>query len=92
MELGESPEEAALRELREETGLTGEIKQLLGVAGNESLLYGTVLIVGYLVTTYSGKIAAGDDASEVAFFKPEAIPEMAFKSHEKFIRDALEYL
>ncbi|MGD2269921.1 MAG: NUDIX hydrolase [Desulfobacterales bacterium] len=85
IELGETPDQAALRELKEETGLTGEIKSLLGVAANPSDLYHTVLMVGYLVDRYTGDLRPGDDASEVAYFKVERIPEIAFESHKKFI-------
>jgi mutator protein MutT len=86
IELGETPEQAALRELKEETGLTGEIKSLLGVAANPSDLYHTVLMVGYLVDRYTGNLRPGDDASEVAYFSVGRIPEIAFESHKKFIR------
>ncbi len=86
MELGEVPETAALRELKEETGLDGHIKMLLGVSSNPSLLYHTVLMVGYLVKTYTGTPIAGDDADDVAFFHYDELPEIAFESHMKFIK------
>ncbi len=63
MELGETPEEAALRELKEETNLIGHIRMLLGVTSNHSDKYNTVLMVGYLVESYIGTPKAGDDAS-----------------------------
>ena len=87
IELGESPESAALRELYEETGLTGSIHKLLGVTTNPSRLYVSVLLVGYWVTAYSGNLIAGDDASDAAYFSPESLPEIAFDSHVKFIRE-----
>ena len=86
MELGEMPEQSALRELKEETGLSGQIEMLLGVTSNPSNQYFTVLLVGYLVKNYSGKLIAGDDASEVAYFTYNNLPEIAFESHLKFIR------
>jgi len=86
MELGESPEKAALRELKEETGLSGRIEMLLGVSSNPSSLYHTVLIVGYLVRHYSGTLIAGDDADDTARFHYAELPEIAFESHERFIR------
>jgi ADP-ribose pyrophosphatase YjhB (NUDIX family) len=85
MELGESPEEAALRELFEETGLAGSIGRLLGVIANTSTQYHTVLMVGYLVSGYSGTLLAGDDAEEVEWFDACGIPEVAFESHSRFI-------
>ena len=86
MELGETPERAALRELNEETGLSGKIEMLLGVTSNQSDLYDTVLMIGYLVKNYTGTLKAGDDASDAACFHPDQLPEIAFKSHSRFIR------
>ncbi len=88
IELGEQPEEAALRELQEETGLRGHIDRLLGVRSNPSRLYHTVLLVGYLVTRYEGIPVPGDDASEIGFFDHAALPEIAFDNHVRFIEDA----
>ena len=86
MELGEMPEEAALRELQEETGLKGRIEMLLGVTSSPSDAYDTVLMIGYLVKDYTGTPMPGDDASEVAYFHPTQLPPVAFQSHRKFIQ------
>ena len=86
MEMGEGPEQAALRELHEETGLCGTIERLLGVTTNPSPQYGTVLIVGYLVRSVSGILQPGDDASAADYFPIERLPEIAFSSHRHFIR------
>lgn len=86
MELGETPEKAALRELKEETGLAGRIDMLLGVSANPSAQYHTVLMVGYLVKSYSGNLIAGDDANDAAYFHYNDLPEIAFESHASFIR------
>jgi ADP-ribose pyrophosphatase YjhB (NUDIX family) len=86
MELGETPEGSALRELNEETGLSGKVEMLLGVTSSHSELYDTVLMVGYLVKSYNGTLKAGDDASDAAYFYPDQLPEIAFKSHQRFIR------
>ncbi len=85
MELDETPEEAALRELKEETGLTGTIDRLLGVTANPSPLYRSVLMVGYLVIQYKGVPVAGDDAVDIAFFDRRDLPEIAFESHHRFV-------
>ena len=86
MELGESPEKAALRELKEETGLSGRIEMLLGVSSNPSALYHTVLMVGYLIRQYTGTLIAGDDAEDAGYYHYDELPEIAFDSHERFIR------
>jgi len=86
MELGETPEKAALRELKEESGLSGQIDMLLGVSSNSSAQYHTVLMVGFLVKSYTGTLVAGDDADDAASFYYDELPEIAFESHAKFIR------
>ncbi len=86
MELSESPEKAALRELKEETGLSGRIEMLLGVSSNPSAMYNTVLMVGYLVRHYTGTLIAGDDANDAIYFRYAGLPEIAFESHARFIR------
>ena len=86
IELGEKPEEGALRELEEETGLKGKIGMLLGVTSSPSPQYDTVLMVGYLVKNYSGLLNAGYDAAEAGWFHYKDLPEIAFQSHLQFIR------
>jgi len=86
MELGETPEKSALRELKEETGLSGQINMLLGVSSNPSAQYHTVLMIGFLVKSYTGNLVAGDDAEDAASFYYDELPEIAFESHAKFIR------
>ena len=85
MELGESPEETALRELKEETALNGESTKLFQVAANHSDQYHTVIIICYLVKKFSGVPQAGDDASQVKWWSREELPEIAFSSHDQFI-------
>ena len=86
IEIDESPENAALRELKEETGVTGKIDRLLGVTSSFSAQYYSVLVVGYLVTSSTGTLQAGDDASEVAYFHRDELPAIPFESHRQFIR------
>ena len=86
IELGETPEQGALRELKEETCLSGKIEMLLGVTTNISPKYHSVLMVGYLVKNYNGILKPGDDASDAAYFNFNDLPEIAFESHMSFIR------
>jgi 8-oxo-dGTP diphosphatase len=81
MELGESSEEAAVRECHEETGLLVRAEHLLGVYSfGEG--QGTGLLIVYAATALGGELAAADDATEVGLFPPDALPSpMAFRSH-----------
>lgn len=86
MELSETPEQGALRELHEETGLIGKIDMLLGVATHPSDNYGTIFMTGFLVKVFEGNIIAGDDADDVQWFDYKNLPEIAFTSHKNFIK------
>jgi ADP-ribose pyrophosphatase YjhB (NUDIX family) len=90
MELGETPEQAALRELREETGIQSRIERLLGVCSDKSPQYDTVLMVGYFAGHTNDPPSPGDDAEEVRWFAFTDIPPIAFSSHTFFIEKALK--
>ena len=87
IEMGESPKSGALRELKEETNLEGEIHQLLGAIQAHSPIYGSLVMVGYHVRQYQGVLKAGDDAEKAAFFAVTDLPPVAFKSHRHFVRE-----
>ncbi len=89
MELGESPEAAALRELAEETGLRGVIDGLLGVVSTPNAAYDTVLMLGYRVRRFEGNPRPDDDADAIEWFDPARLPPIAFDSHLRFIGQAL---
>ena len=88
MQPGESPERAALRDLKEISGLKAKIELLLGVTTHpgEAVDTDTILMIGYLVTRTAGEPNPGDDASELAWFPPAGLPPLAFPSHRHFIR------
>ena len=75
IESGETPEEACLRELKEETGISGEIVKLVGVVRQEDEeIYGDMLIVKYLVKVNRGKLTPGDEVEGVRFFDIAELP------------------
>jgi ADP-ribose pyrophosphatase YjhB (NUDIX family) len=85
LELGETPERGALRELAEETGLKGEIESLLGVRTTPSVLYQSILMVAFSISEFQGQAVAGDDADEAHWFSYKDLPPIAFDSHRFFI-------
>ena len=69
IEVGETPEEACLRELKEETGVSGQIVRLLGVNRLEDKeVYGDMLMVRYLVNAGDEEITPGDEVEDARFF------------------------
>ena len=89
-ECGESIEEAALRELREESGVEGRILGLLDVCSDQTGTYGEVVVVTFRAEKVGGLEAAGDDACEVGYFplRPHQ-PQLAFSSQEKALKKFL---
>ncbi len=87
-ETGEAPEQCMLRELREETGLSGEIAERASLEMGLNPWAGEVLVVGYHVRVIDGELKAGDDASAASYFPLAGLPELAFRSHARIIEKA----
>lgn len=85
IEMGESMEEAAVRELAEETGLQGRVRSFVGCFYQTSRTYGGVIIFGYRVQITAGQACAADDMESVTYFPLDALPPVAFDSHRKLI-------
>jgi 8-oxo-dGTP diphosphatase len=81
LEVGELVREAAMREAREETGLTVEPGELLGVYDrvlrdvDRRVQYHYVLI-DFLCRRVAGDIAADSDAAEVRWFTRDELPAL----------------
>ena len=90
MEIEESPIEAALRELTEETGLKGKSKKLIGAYPNNSEIHGYLVTIIYEVEILGGKLCSGDDAEEAEFFAVNQIPPLAFQSHQEALGEVLK--
>jgi len=79
LEVGELVREAAIREAREETGLTVEPGELLGVYdrvlrdADKRVQYHYVLI-DFLCRRVAGELAAASDAAEVRWFTRDELP------------------
>ncbi len=92
VEYGEKTEEAVLRELKEETGMKGRIKRLVGVFSDPKRdPRGHVVSIAYLVEPVSEGITAGDDAAECEWIGIKDIKELAF-DHREIIKNALEMI
>lgn len=82
VEADESPEQAAVRETAEETGLRVRIRSLQSVYGSCNPEQSCVVLIVCRVDFLDSTLAAGDDAQEVRFFPLEELPEnIAFSNH-----------
>jgi ADP-ribose pyrophosphatase YjhB (NUDIX family) len=82
-ETGEEIRDAALRELREETGIKGTIKRLIDVDTIDNYFYGSMAIITYEAEATGGKLSPGDDASDARYFPLTDLPPLAWSSNRK---------
>ena len=84
IELQETPEDAARRELKEETNLNGEVVKLLGHCSHFNSVFGDILLIGMEVEIKNwDNLIPGDDAAEAGFFNIKNCPKLAFECHQK---------
>jgi ADP-ribose pyrophosphatase YjhB (NUDIX family) len=92
-EIDETLEQCAVRETLEEAGIEVRLAGLLGAYSYPPAASagGRVAVVCYAAEVAGGEPRAGDDADEVALFRPDAIPwgELAFSSSRDALRDWL---
>ncbi len=90
VEKGERLREAAIRELKEETGLVAEEIEFLGIVnqpqnGQEKNHY---LHVNFVVTRHAGEVmnCEPDRCAEWKWFPVDALPENIFPAHKDFVK------
>src|ERR1700726_3382200 len=81
LEVGERVREAAIREAREETGLTVDPGELLGVYDRilrnpEKRVQYHYVLIDFLCRRVAGDLAAASDAAEVRWFRREELPTL----------------
>jgi len=88
VDYGESIEQAALRELKEETNLEVELQGLVGVYSNPKRdpRFHTISTVFWAKPKNLNQIQAGDDAQKVRLFSLAKLPDLAF-DHAQILQD-----
>jgi ADP-ribose pyrophosphatase YjhB (NUDIX family) len=84
---GERAEEAAIREAREETGLSVTLTALLGVYSDPARDPRRHTISTVYVATAEGTPQGGDDASEAGLFGRRSLPTPLAFDHAKILSD-----
>lgn len=87
VESGESLEEAAVREAREETGLEVQLKRQLHTYSDPHRDPRQHTVTTVYVATARGKPLAGDDAQRVQVFPLSSLPEVLAFDHAAILED-----
>ncbi|MFX0167850.1 MAG: NUDIX domain-containing protein [Candidatus Hodarchaeota archaeon] len=87
VEVGETVEQAIIREVREETGLEIELQNLVGVFSNPDRdPRGHIVSIAFLATRIGGDLAHGSDATRVQAFRK--LPSQLAFDHKEIIAAA----
>jgi 8-oxo-dGTP diphosphatase len=83
MDYDEDPQQAAIRECREETGLEVEIDSVMDIVASAALggtiVGGATFVIFYRAHIVGGTLAPSDDADLAGWFGPNDLPELAFE-------------
>ena len=86
MDYGEGMREAAVRELREETGLEAEMGDPVHAAANFHDPEKLSVCIWFAAAVTGGELAAGSDAADAGWFPPDDPPELAFETDAALLR------
>lgn len=90
VDAGENPQDAAIREVGEETGLEVEITRLVGVEGSPDNPGASIVII-YEAKVLNGTARARDDADGIYWYAADdPLPEIAFESTQKMLAAWIE--
>ena len=96
IEMDEELEDAVVRELKEETGLSGvhlEQMHTFGTIGRDPRgRMITVVYMGVVVDEQNAKIKAGDDAAQAKWFDIDNLPDNMAFDHNHVVKFAIEKL
>ena len=93
IELGETPEMAAIREVKEETGLDVDINKLIGIYTDSDVVCVNgdkvhSICIGYEMSIVGGELISDENETlELKYFSLDNMPELFCNQHEELLRD-----
>ena len=96
IELGETPEMAAIREVREETGLDVKVTDFIGIYTDSDMEYPNgdkahSICIFYEVETVGGQLKCDEvETVELKYFGLDEMPELFCKQHEETKQELLK--
>lgn len=92
LNMNESAEQGALRELQEETGLTGAFIEQLGCFSEPDRdPRERVITIAFYALVKIQHVVGGDDAARAQWFALDEVPQLAF-DHDRILREAITKL
>jgi 8-oxo-dGTP diphosphatase len=88
VEIGETVEDAAVREAREETGLAIDLLGLVGIYSDPGRDPRSHVVSAAYLSRGTGKLVSGSDARSAEVVPLDNLPGLAF-DHDRIVRDAL---
>ena len=98
IDIGESLEQGAIREVFEETGLRVRVKRMIGIYSDPRkyniACYPNGDVVQYVTVSFeceylSGELRLSDESTDMRYFPADALPDNLLLSHAIRIQDAL---
>ena len=96
IELNETPEMAAKREVKEETGLDIEVNKLIGIYTDSDVVCANgdkvhSICIGYEMSVVGGELICDENETlELKYFSLDNMPELFCKQHEELLRDVIK--
>ncbi len=93
IELGETPQMTAIREVKEETGLDVEVGKLIGIYTDSNVEYSNGDKAHSIVIAYELKVIGGnlfcdnEETLELKYFALDSVPALFCKQHEELLSD-----
>lgn len=81
---GEAVEDAAVREVSEETGLNIQLSHLIGLYSTKG---SEIVLVAFAAKCLNGSLRAGEEVSEIALYALDSLPPLPFPHDYKILAD-----